>query len=688
MVMYEWKKLLFRRKGLAIILLLLVAELAGLLLFTRPYDQELEDNRQVYESYLAQVEGPLTQEKRAYLEEEMLRLDAIHADIAQLKDDYYAGNITEAQYRQDFDRLSVEDAKYTGLAKLYTQYIFVREMAERSFLYPGGWEVLLTAQEPDYLFLLALVILLTPIFCEEYACRMHEILLCQKRSAKYQVLSKVTVALTLTFLLTAILQTFSLVYCALRFGLPQGGFSLQSLFSFGNAGKHMSLWQGFWLQFALKELGYLYAALLILFLSVVLKNFARTLMAGIVILVLPFLTVAGNEVFVPIPGPWALTIGSIYLNGGQAELLWKELGLLILGVLLIMGLLLLGIRSRNTNYQLKRKTARKALLLCLPVLLLTGCAPKETRVCVNLSTSGWYEWEDYLLVPGNSGQNLIHKPTATVIPFPLSPLSGTIYSSGSCYGEGDQVYYLKTTTHHPDSGIESITQDCDLVKLNLSTMKESVVYQCNEETSWFFGLLDLETSFSLTYNSIVFLHENALYYRDNSEVGGLHKMDLLTGARQVVLPSFSGQNLGYDGENLYYLDNYNRLVIRCLDSGAEQAIDQVVASSFLLTSEGIYFGNLREGSTLAHYDPDSGAVTKLGDVPIYRVFWDESYLWFQDTSGILYRMDKDGSNQIPIDTLYLLAAVPSGDSLYLFDYAADAYYTLNKDTLECRPLGS
>ena len=219
-------------------------------------------------------------------------------------------------------------------------------------------------------------------------------------------------------------------------------------------------------------------------------------------------------------------------------------------------------------------------------------------------------------------------------------------------------------------------------------MKESVVYQSNEETSWFFGLLDLETSFSLDYNSIVFLHENALYYRDNSEVGGLHKMDLLTGARQVVLPSFSGQNLGYDGENLYYLDNYNRLVIRCLDSGAEQAIDQVVASSFLLTSEGIYFGNLREGSTLAHYDPGSGAVTKLGDVPIYRVFWDESYLWFQDTSGILYRMDKDGSNQIPIDTLYLLAAVPSGDSLYLFDYATDTYYTLNKDTLECRPLGS
>ena len=97
----------------------------------------------------------------------MVRLDAIHADIAQLKDDYYAGNITEAQYRHDFDRLSVEDAKYTGLAKLYTQYIFVREMAERSFLYPGGWEVLLTAQEPDYRFLLALVILLTPLFCED-----------------------------------------------------------------------------------------------------------------------------------------------------------------------------------------------------------------------------------------------------------------------------------------------------------------------------------------------------------------------------------------------------------------------------------------------------------------------------------------------------------------------------------------
>ena len=62
---YEWKKLLRYRRGGWIVLVLLLAELASILLFTRPFDRNLEENRSVYNEYLAQVEGPLTPEKRA-----------------------------------------------------------------------------------------------------------------------------------------------------------------------------------------------------------------------------------------------------------------------------------------------------------------------------------------------------------------------------------------------------------------------------------------------------------------------------------------------------------------------------------------------------------------------------------------------------------------------------------------------
>ena len=65
--------------------IVLFAGLMSIVFFTAPYDRELENNRLVYETYLEQVKGPLTQEKRAYLEEEMSRLNQVHRDMEELK---------------------------------------------------------------------------------------------------------------------------------------------------------------------------------------------------------------------------------------------------------------------------------------------------------------------------------------------------------------------------------------------------------------------------------------------------------------------------------------------------------------------------------------------------------------------------------------------------------------------------
>ena len=85
---YEWKKLLRYRRGGWIVLVLLLAELASILLFTRPFDRNLEENRSVYNEYLAQVEGPLTPEKREWIEGEMKRINAVHSEFETLKTDY------------------------------------------------------------------------------------------------------------------------------------------------------------------------------------------------------------------------------------------------------------------------------------------------------------------------------------------------------------------------------------------------------------------------------------------------------------------------------------------------------------------------------------------------------------------------------------------------------------------------
>lgn len=611
MIRYEWKKLLFGRKGWLLILVLLIAEFAATLLFTQPYDKVLETHRDVYESYLARVEGSLTEEKRTFLESEMERLNNIHQELEQLKRDYYSGAVTEEEYRNAFDLLASEDAKYTGYSRLYSQYIFVRESDDRSFLYTGGWEVLLTNQEPDYLFLLALIILLTPIFCEEYACRMHEILLTQKRSAKYQVLAKVTVALSLTFVLTVVLQVADLVYCAARFGLPDGTFSLQSLYSFGTTAKQMTLWQAFALQFGLKVLGYFYAAILILFFSVLLKKYHLTLMAGVAILPLPFLTVASSEVFLPIPGPWALTIGSIYLNGGAGELGKLELLRLVLAVLVMESVMLFAIYRSNINKQrIGHTRGLAAILPCIILLSMTGCTGAEQVNYYNRSTANRYETEDYLISGSYEGATLTEKATGNTCDFPLHPLTGTTVSCGTTfYGEGNRVYYLKTTTHHPRAGWDTIHTYCDLVRLDLDTMVETVVYSWNEEERWFFDLLDRSDGAPDSFFvELLFIHDHDLYYVNITD-STLNRMDLSSGASEVMLSEMYAQDIAFDGTNVYYLDQYNRLVLQNLDSGELRTIDEVVAKTFLLTETGVSFQNLRDQGKTYLWDPVTGKIS-------------------------------------------------------------------------------
>ena len=702
MLKYEWKKLRFNRKGIWLILFLLVAELLGTLLFTQAYDKELEANREVYESYLFQVEGPLTQEKRDDMEAEMERLGSAEMQMSQLKQDYYNGKVTEEEYRTRFDTLLEDTEQYAGFSKLYTQYIYVREAENRSFLYTGGWEVLLTDQKPDYLFLLVLIVLLSPIFGEEYACNMHEILLTQKKSARYMVLTKISMALTLTAVLTAVLQVMKLCYCIAVYGLPHWDFSLQSIRSFGGAEKELSLGQAFWLQFALRELGYLYTAVSILLLSVVLRKFALTLMASIATLLLPFLTVDRNAVFLNIPGPWALTLGSIYLNGSKTsidsatgetfyltkELTMAELGMFVAVVLSIMALMLYIIRRRNINKHAKPRRKRVVMVLCAAMLVLTGCGVggETGAICYNASISYWCETEDYIIVGGFMESCMINKETGEITAFPLdAATSQTVSSSPYFFTRDDSIYYLKTTTLNPQAGWDSISCFSVLAALDTQKLDESVAYQWNQDTAWFFSLMErVNTEANPAMVGAFFIHGNYVYYEDQSGAG-LCRMNMTTGNYETVDIDRNSQNLAYDGEKIYYADFYNRLTIHNLNSGEIIALNDVIVSDFLLTQMGIYFLNRRDSNTLYYWDSENGSIIKLNGTSASAIYWDESYLWIKDTDGDLHRIDHDGENGA-VFTMEGLAFCqicipPQGDVWYALDTVNGTFYTIDKHTL-------
>ncbi len=635
MLRYELKKMLFRRGGLFLIIGLLLIEGVALF-FTQPYDQELESNRASYERYLRRVEGPLTDEKRSFLEAEMSRLEQNRVAMEALKNDYFLGKISEAEFRMKFEEYAPGEEVYTGFTKLFSQYIFVREDPARSFLYPGGWEVLLTDRVPDLLFLLTLIILLTPVFCEEHASGMAQMLLTQRRSAWYIVPAKVAAVVLVVSSLTAVLQLYELIYASLVFGLPHGDYSLRSLMTFGATSGSLTLWQAFWLQFALKELGYLFAALLMLFLSVLLKKVSLTLMAGIALLPLPHLAVQEIGKFLPLPGPWALAVGSVYLQSDEAQLLIPQV--VLISAVMSLGMLLV-IRQRNVNRQLTGAWKRLLLLGCI-ALLLAGCSrAPETPVYYNSGDARVFESDRYRIEMQYGedyqelGYTLLNKDTGESVPFPLDARNGQSVSCGwSFYGEGDLVYYIKTTvvTSEPLGSGLTVSYDT-LVKLNLNTMEEQVLYQWNADPRWFFGLLD-RPCWEPQECQPLFLHGGKMYYSDNSIIC---RMDLSTGAWETFSENRGDVDIAYDGRYFYYLDPYSRLNRRSLDTGQNQLLENVVASKFLLTPQGIFFLNKQDRNALYLLDENS-VIQKISDeIPMY-MNWRDGKLRVTSWDGTSY----------------------------------------------------
>jgi len=265
----------------------------------------------------------------------------------------------------------------------------------------------------------------------------------------------------------------------------------------------------------------------------------------------------------------------------------------------------------------------------------------------------------------------------------------TVSVESNFFAENGNIYYIRSSTLRPVAGSERIQMTCDLIRLDEKTLTESVCFQWNMESSWFFGLLDREQPEPTPYMiNDFFIHGNGLYYRDH-ENGGWSRMDLTTGASEVFLDDPNALNVAYDGKRVYYTDEYNRLVIQKMDSGEKTVLETVATEKFLLTPEGIYFLNRRDNNTLYYYDAQNDLPVKLDDTPAYALYYGQEYLWIMSRNDyMLYRINQDGTGKTVVESPGTLRCV--GEKLYFCDDFTDAVYEMDKTTLawnEVEPAG-
>ena len=120
----------------------------------------------------------------------------------------------------------------------------------------------------------------------------------------------------------------------------------------------------------------------------------------------------------------------------------------------------------------------------------------------------------------------------------------------------------------------------------------------------------------------------------------------------------------YDGQNLYYTDDYNRLVIHDLDTGNSRTVEDVVASDFRYTPGGLYYLNRQAEDTLWRYDPATGETEMLSDISAMSLYFDEDSLYLQTNDGVLIRLSQSGEELARADFSGSLTVPYQGDFLY------------------------
>lgn len=171
----------------------------------------------------------------------------------------------------------------------------------------------------------------------------------------------------------------------------------------------------------------------------------------------------------------------------------------------------------------------------------------------------------------------------------------------------------------------------------------------------------------------IFIQENETLYR----IGGFPRH------REPYLERLS-LDIAFDGEHLYYTDQFNRLVIHSLKTGEETLPGDVIASRFYLTPEGIFYLNIRDGNRLYQYDPTSGVSKKLSGQTGWRLADGGDDIWLYGDDA-LYRIAKDGTretavpmSQFPEGTILIPRY---GNALFIVDSKETQIHQMDKRTL-------
>lgn len=570
----EARKMFKRNRGVLIIALFLVAELAVLILGDAPVNAGAALYREQYLGELEKVEGPWTSEKAAFLENEA-------------RDTARGGE---------------------GFDVLYKQYLYVNEGKEnRYFLDANGWAGLLADRALDLPLVAAVILLAVPVYCGEAAGGMEPLALTSRNGRRLFARHKIVLTLTVAAALSLLSDLVRLVFFAVKYGLPHGGYPMQSVESLGSAVKTLPLWGAETLAVGLRLLGAMELAIIALAFSALCGQFALSAFLGTAVAVLPWIGLGRSVQYaLPLPSSFITAVGFIQGSEygvdaitGQSvavfrEVGWEKLALTAAGALLIGVTGVLFIRKRyQTALSGGCGPKRKAAALCLSLALcltLAGCAKEAPAPgadpIYNSRDHRSYQYngltvsvrDGELAVTDSSGRS------APLIRDALKSVNGAAYDA-NFYAAGNCVYLWRQASAgygqklSSDTGKTYITS---LICVNLDTFTSRVVFERVVQHTVLGIDVPTGQDLSVPIGGDFFVDDRYVYLLGSD----IRRVELRTG-KVSALGIPSTRNAAFDGEAIYYINAQGFLTRRDTKTGETALVSEEAVSDFRLTAEGL-----------------------------------------------------------------------------------------------------
>ena len=627
MIIIELKKLLIKQKGLPIIILFIILKAAAL--FQSPYDSHYFINRnpEGYRFYMEQYKGRLNPAKEKAINEEYYSVGRAAGELEEISKQWQAGTISRDEYESRTKEYYVKKKNQAVFGIVFNQYHYAKQDPENRYMMDErGWSTLLCHSEADILLLLCLIVLLAPLFCQEYESTMDTLLLTSLNGRRKTCVGKLAVGGLLACGITVLFSLMEYICLDQKVGLSDGEFPLQSLEFFQDSPYDITLYQAFLLVVFCRALGALMLSGIISLAAVLSRNSIITLFVGSLLVLLPYAFFQDKSLLYLIPLPSGLLSAVGYLWGTSYTPSFGEHGNVVRTVQFrgidenifiwllagftveTAGLLYLCMKkySGTGSGYVHKKALRSicsVLVMSLLSMSLTGCgtAPQTEKLLTLDAKKSLFD--------GQTSKYHIHfdifkndiiaesKETGEEIELLRGPFDTGIKIQ-AIYVYNEWCYYLVKIPN--ERGIR-------IYGLSMDQYRNELIYN-NIPTNSYTGLFTSRSDRNIEAYEIFasqgsifcfFLDEDYIYYGIDSQLIQINRKS----GREAILAMdvLEWGSIYYHNGNIFYVDVLHRLNIYNEKEDKVQIIDMIFTDQFSLEGDLLIYQDLLDNDRLKEY---------------------------------------------------------------------------------------